>query len=127
VARPIPCDAPVTSATLFFKLNMDWFVLHRFQRLRKKSFILSFRAKRGISLRSKSNKREILRRNARLGMTTVGLFPQPVQPVSRLKWAKSKPHSPALARLCYFTLPSLRFALAPTSPALNGAIFHPRR
>jgi len=38
-------------------------------RLRKKCFILSFRAKQGISLRFKSNEREISRRKTRLGMT----------------------------------------------------------
>jgi hypothetical protein len=60
-----------------------WNRLQRIKRLQKKSFVLSFRAKRGISLQSKPNKREIPRRIARLGMTTLRLFPQPVEPVLR--------------------------------------------
>src|SRR5665213_328687 len=56
-------------------------ISHGLNRLRKKDFILSFRAKRGISLRSKSNIREIPRRKTCLGMTTILFFPQPVKPV----------------------------------------------
>jgi hypothetical protein len=40
-------------------------------RLRKKQFILSFRAKRGISLLSKRRERQIPRREAGLGMTKI--------------------------------------------------------
>ena len=46
----------------------------------EKSQKLSFRAKRGISLRCKSKKREIPRRTRRLGMTKLWVFPQPVKP-----------------------------------------------
>jgi hypothetical protein len=42
-----------------------------------KSQVLSFRAKRGISLRFSPRKKEIPRRRGRLGLTTLRLFPPP--------------------------------------------------
>ena len=62
--------------------GMDIAIFHpaihsAFRWLRNKSQVLSFRAKRGISLRFSPKKREIPRRRTRLGMTKLRLFPPP--------------------------------------------------